>query len=592
MRIIIVLCLLLPLTLIAGTQEQYLKKFQQYQNFKEDFPTTLTPNFVAFLNEDSPLNNKLRKKFLYHTAKNQNWHLFSMFYRGNEETTLKCYSLHALHALGNEQHALTQTEEIWLSGQSQPSSCDLPFKRLMANSQQKNKLIHQRIILAIQQKNIGLARYLLKSSPEYGENEADLLYQIHRDPQQISKLNFNQLHSDFYLYGMKRLAVKNMEKAIYFWEHAKTKQIITEKQQQEFLAYLTLYKAMRGHDDTSNWFSKIKPAFYTQSLLKWQIRYALKTHHWAQVEELILKLDNPDDLSNQYWLARALEGQKKETRAKEIYQKVSENRNYYGFLASLKLNKPFAFEHEKSNIDHELIKPYEPVLNQIKDLYQSNKIHSASILVNDFVTELPKEEKSSLAHWLANDIYWHDKALYISNNEVLHDQIALRFPLAYKEFVHDYAKRYQLTPEFVFAIIRQESTFRKNVVSHAGAYGLMQLLPKTARQMAKREKIKMHSQQQLFTPSTNINLGSAYIKYLSMKFKHHPVLVAAAYNAGPKQVRYWIKNHPPKEVDIWIETLPFYETRNYLKNVMAFYAVYQYRLNHELDISSFIKPFQ
>ncbi len=191
---------------------------------------------------------------------------------------------------------------------------------------------------------------------------------------------------------------------------------------------------------------------------------------------------------------------------------------------------------------------------------------------------------------MVTELKWPEKGLQLTNNKALYNQIALRFPTAYQKIVEKNAKNFNFPPEFVYAIIRQESTFRKKVVSHAGAYGLMQLLPQTAKQMARKEHISYRSRPELFSPEKNIQLGTAYLKYLGQQFNYHPVLIAAAYNAGPRQVKYWLQNHPPKEIDIWIETLPWHETRNYLKNIIAFYAVYQHLLGTRTDLSPFVQP--
>ena len=120
--------------------------------------------------------------------------------------------------------------------------------------------------------------------------------------------------------------------------------------------------------------------------------------------------------------------------------------------------------------------------------------------------------------------------------------------------------------------------------------GLMQVMPLTASVVSKMGKIPYNDQKQLFLFQKNINIGSAYLQQLTKRFRNHPVLVAAAYNAGPRQVVHWLKTHPPTEIDEWIETLPWQETRNYLKNVIAFYVVYQYRLNQKPDLKNFLEP--
>ena len=119
----------------------------------------------------------------------------------------------------------------------------------------------------------------------------------------------------------------------------------------------------------------------------------------------------------------------------------------------------------------------------------------------------------------------------------------------------------------------------------------MQIMPNTAKDISKSEKIAYKIKPQLLLSDKNINIGVAYLKQLAKRFDNHPILMAAAYNAGPKQVNNWLKTNPPNEMDIWIETLPWLETRNYLKNIIAFYAVYQYRLRERPDLSPFMKTF-
>ena len=117
----------------------------------------------------------------------------------------------------------------------------------------------------------------------------------------------------------------------------------------------------------------------------------------------------------------------------------------------------------------------------------------------------------------------------------------------------------------------------------------MQIMPTTAKLVAKMARIPYYNANQLFLSSNNINIGIAYLATLAKRFSSHPVLMAAAYNAGPRQVVYWLKNHPPKQIDIWIETLPYQETRNYLKNVVAFYTVYEYRMHKNPDLKNIMR---
>ena len=249
------------------------------------------------------------------------------------------------------------------------------------------------------------------------------------------------------------------------------------------------------------------------------------------------------------------------------------------------------FENVPVHHDPLTLAIYKPITDQVKELYNSHQSWLASRLLNDFNSELPKNEKSALAYWVAHELQWNGKSVYLSNNEELGNQLSLRFPLAYQPIIRNFALRYHVPQPLIFAMIRQESTFFDDIVSSAGANGLMQVMPLTAKIVAKRAHIPYNNPKELFVSDKNIHIGVAYLQQLAHQFRSHPVLVVAAYNAGPRQVNLWLKNHPPKEIDIWIETLPWQETRNYLKNVIAFYAVYQYRLGEKPNLDAFMQPF-
>jgi soluble lytic murein transglycosylase len=574
----------------ASNGEAYLNKFEAYTAWSKELPDVPSSSFTNFISINSPLNNKLRNKWLYKLAEDKDWQTYVRFYQPTTQVELKCYYATALITENKHEEAIQFIKPLWLSGYSKPNACDGAFNWLLSASNDKNALITKRIKLAIQENNISLARYLFRELSPSNNKDAALLLQIHKQPKRIALLESGPINDDMYLYGLKRLVIKDMPTAEQYWKHIEKNALLSEQQQQQFLSFIALYKAMRNHDDTPVWFAKVKPKYYTGALIDWQVRYALKLNNWKEVERLIRLSSLQDDMSNQYWLARALEGQEKSDEAKAIYIKLSNSRNYYGFLASLRVNVPFKFEKESANQDLDNLKAYQPILEEISSLYEDGKTHQASILINDFVLELPNDERSTLAYWLSKTLKWHAKALYISNNEALYNQITLRFPLAYLKTLTKMSKDHHLSTELIYAVIRQESTFRKKVISHAGAYGLMQILPKTARQMARKNKIGLRNKQQLFQAHTNIKFGTAYLEYLAKRFDNHPLLMAAAYNAGPNQVVYWLKNHPPKQIDIWIETLPWHETRNYLKNIIAFYAVYQHRLNKEPNLQDFLKP--
>ncbi|KGP62689.1 lytic murein transglycosylase [Legionella norrlandica] len=581
-RLLIFLCgLFCSFNLFALSGQAYMDRFNAYRAWYEQLPITPSPEFLEFVKGTTPLSNKLRDKWLYELARIKDWANYNNYYQPSNDMNLRCYAQIAKFNLGLNKEAITGSIPIWLTGESRPKACNTLFDFLLKQDNFDQKFITQRIILALEKRNFHLARYLLKQYKTPHDTEIKNLTSVYENPTNISKLNPGQLNDYFYLYGLKQLVSSNMNKALGLWQSQKTNIMLTESQKQAFLAHIALYKAMRNHEDAQQWFAKIKPQYYNDVLVDWQIRFALKNKNWKHVEKLIKNSKNKDTPCWQYWLARALEEQGKQLEAIVIYEPLAKNRNYYGFLASKRLRKSPTFDNEKPTTNTGVLRPYQPIIEEVKTLYHSKQILQASRLLNDFISELPKEEVSALVYWIATELKWHSKSVYLSNNETLNNQLLLRFPLAYKDTIKTYASKYAIRPELVFAIIRQESGFREDVISSAGAKGLMQLMPQTASAISKMSKIPYSDHKQLFLSQKNINIGIAYLQQLTKRFSNHPVLVAAAYNAGPRQVVYWLKNHPPKEIDIWIETLPWQETRNYLKNVFAFYIVYQYRLNQK-----------
>ena len=165
-----------------------------------------------------------------------------------------------------------------------------------------------------------------------------------------------------------------------------------------------------------------------------------------------------------------------------------------------------------------------------------------------------------------------------------------RFPLLQAETLTAQASANQLDSAFVAGLIRQESAWDPHAVSHANAIGLMQMLPSTAAMTAK--SIGFAAKINLTDPAVNLRLGTAHLRLLSEKYSGSPILMTAAYNAGPRAVAKWLDGLYQKYPDLWIETIPYKETREYVSAVLAFSVVYDWRLDGQLQrLSSRIPEF-
>ena len=157
-----------------------------------------------------------------------------------------------------------------------------------------------------------------------------------------------------------------------------------------------------------------------------------------------------------------------------------------------------------------------------------------------------------------------------------------RFPLLWEEDIKREAKTNKLDPAWVYGIIRAESAMVETARSSANALGLMQVTPATGKRVAKKHGIKWNGNRGLQTAAHNLPIGTALLGDLLKDYQHNPVLVSGAYNAGRSPVKRWLENRPAGEAAIWIETLPYFETRDYIPRVLAFTTIYDWRMGGEV----------
>jgi soluble lytic murein transglycosylase len=142
--------------------------------------------------------------------------------------------------------------------------------------------------------------------------------------------------------------------------------------------------------------------------------------------------------------------------------------------------------------------------------------------------------------------------------------------------VKNNADRQSIDPAIIFGLIRQESMLDNNARSSVGARGLMQIMPKTGKQIASQLKEKWQSDDSLYNPEVNVRYGAYYFKQLLSSFNGNFALATAAYNAGPNRVKTWLPKDQAMSADIWIETIPFKETRKYVSSVVSYAMIYQH----------------
>ena len=179
---------------------------------------------------------------------------------------------------------------------------------------------------------------------------------------------------------------------------------------------------------------------------------------------------------------------------------------------------------------------------------------------------------------LAHRLGWHDRAILTAARSGYLDDIALRFPMPFESIVMRYASMRDLPPALIYGIIKAESAFMEDARSPAGALGLMQVMPATGRETARRIGFRFRSSRQLLEAQHNITLGSAYLQQMLRRFEGNIAMAAAGYNAGPHRVQAWRPDEDCLDAELWIEQIPFTETRRYARRALFLLAMSECRM--------------
>jgi soluble lytic murein transglycosylase len=191
------------------------------------------------------------------------------------------------------------------------------------------------------------------------------------------------------------------------------------------------------------------------------------------------------------------------------------------------------------------------------------------------------DEELARAAKLADGWGWHGRAILTVARTPHLDDLEMRFPLAYHDRVLEQARDKDLDPAWMYAIVRQESAFIADARSPAGALGLMQIMPDTGRKIGRSLERPLKNREQLLDADISLEFGSTYLRTLLDQLNGHPVLAAAAYNAGPHRVERWRPAEQNVSADLWIENIPYRETREYVRRVIAYTTIYERRLGRK-----------
>ena len=318
-----------------------------------------------------------------------------------------------------------------------------------------------------------------------------------------------------------------------------------------------------------------------ETLRQWRVRAAIRNGEWQTGLRFIALLPEPEQKEGEwrYWKARLLERSGEQTQAQTLYRVLAKERSYYGFLAADRVGQPYAMQHVSVQASPQEMGATlaRPGIQMAKELFTLGDTTAARRQWN-WVTGRLSNREMAVAAVLARHWGWHDRAiLTVAKSDHL-DDLELRFPVLYRDMVEASAQRNNIDSDWVYGVLRQESAFVADARSAAGALGLMQLMPRTGQLTGQRINLRLPNNTAILNIENNLKLGASYLRTVLDINHGHQILATASYNAGPNRVREWLPGHKSLDADVWVDTVPYNETRNYVKNVMAFTTVYAYRL--------------
>lgn len=554
-------------------------------------PASLTGALIdKFLleHDETVIGDRFRLQLIKYAARIKNWRALIDVYRPGFGKTAQCLYLNALIHTGQSELAYPEIENIWLSATSLPRSCDPVFKNWQAAGYKTTDRVWQRFKLAISAGNRQLARFLVKSLPADEARVARKWLRVHRRPELITQPDIlNLKHPEqtaILLHGLKRLVYKDLDLAIDNYQKLRHYPF-SEQQLAEIHRRIGLQLARKHLPEAGLWLSHIPQAYADKQVREWRIRTAIRQGDWSYVLRGIsqLSLNEQNSFRWQFWWAYANEELGKTIDATGIYQYLASKRSFYGFLAADRLNLPYAFEDRPVEPSDDAMRSIreQPETLRAREFYAMQQTLAARREWQRLINRIDTEEKLA-ASKLAQSWNWHDRAIITMGRTRYRDDIELRFPLPLDSKVNAWSSLHNIEPAWTYAIIRRESAFMPDARSPVGALGLMQLMPNTARRVARQMKIRYHGRHSLLTSNTNIRLGTGYLERMLDKLDSQQVLATAAYNAGPGRVTEWLPEHRTMDAIRWIETIPFTETREYVSNVLAYMAIYEHRMQRQV----------
>ena len=572
---------------MPGLQGYVLYPYLQYEDLRHRRARVYDQEMQGFLAEHNgwAFASGLRAAWLRSLASREQWDSLLIYAAEARDTEVRCAYAQARIRSGQTDGLLPLAQSLWSVGRSQPKVCDPVFAWLQQQGGITPGLAWQRIRLAMEAGKPRLARYLARFLAEDERDWAERWYQQHlaayRLLDQAAQWPDVPHGRDITEFGLGWLARKDADLA---WRHY----LALEKHFQwgtdvrgGIIREMALWSAVGGSSGSPERMRAVPGDARDDKLLEWWVRHGLATAAWQEVLQAIAYMSpaTADDSRWRFWKARALLETGAGEAATGLLAEVAGEASYHGFLAADLLDLPYAVCPEPPAVapaDVERLAG-EPGFERSLELRRAGVGNWAR---GEWSLATRGLDRAGLraAAGLAVREGWPSMAIFALGDSGDRSWYEWRFPVDYSALVESSASSLDLDSAWVMGLMRSESAMAEDAVSSAGARGLMQVMPGTARQLAQRHSFAYSGPEQLLRAADNVRFGTAYLRDLLDRFDNNPVLVSGAYNAGPNAVDRWLGQRPAGDPAIWVETLPYFETRDYIPRVLAFATIYDWRL--------------
>lgn len=563
-------------------KDHLLQPYLQYWRLVADNATADELQAFIQANPDSPLADRLRIELAKLYALAENWPAFRAQYRqlSQPPQELTCHELY-LRLQEGDPRAAQSGIALWHSGKDMPSSCNPLFARLFELGRLGPEDRYQRLRLALDNDNLGIARAMDAQLPPEERMQANALAMAQRHGDDlIRQASPRRAQREAALYALSLFARLDPEGAAQLWEKESGR--YSEGEQRYGWGQIALYAA-RQHDARAlDWFARAAPfdmPVFSELQAQWRARAAIRFGRWQELYNSIqaMPAEMQEETVWRYWKARALKAMNAVFPANLLFARLSQETDYYGLLALEELpprveTRPAPYRVTPEDLQWARSQP------GLQRALLLNRMDLSQEAVEEWNRALQGASDRQLlaAAELALREEWHDRAILTANRTRTEHNFDLRYIAPYRDLASAYAQKNGLDEAWVYGLIRQESHFVTRARSRSGAQGLMQIMPATAKWIGQKLGLDRHAHTRMDSPEANLHFGTFYLRHAYDTLDQSAVLATAGYNAGPGRARRW-QADTPLEGAVYVETIPFTETRIYVKKVMANAMFYRSR---------------